>query len=704
MPELTSTLTIVDKSSSVLDAIAKAAEKTSTQIDLLISKMESIGGGFDSAMKDSEKFSKQVEKITDSFNVFGNSVEKNFISVERSVDSISDGLGNVVEQLGQANQKAEKSGSIFDKMKGIFGMGASVAGWISTAAGAIDQFQSAMSAVDKNTNLISRLGQVARSEGIAMEDSKKWKARAEEIRKMLSKQAIGLGVDTSEYTANAITFASNPAFKGIKEAARFSELMSKQFFTSGVGGQAQMSVINQLTQGLAKGKLQGEDLMSILSNAPDVGALLEKAYARLNNLDVDKVSGTVRQLASDGKLTADVIKNAFFGAADEIEKNFEEMPNTFEDMITKFKNQAFEILQPVMQALSEIGNSDEFKSVLNSLGRIIKSLIDVASHFSWVVDIVVSFIDNLTYAVANILDLSFLSLKGRNKKTGDNVDHVAAAQRNKMLSVMNRQTDLLKINIDSINALADIQKKYAERQAELFSFSKEFDRQAEEYLTNYQKNKVDVAVDEWFKANNVKDKDILTTGLLQDMYSKQIEQGGIFNREQYKESTETLKMADAEISKLKELLEKSNDEIANINNNLENVGLSFQQRFDAENLRLKMMSNLPMVESGLKHLQKGRDAIANNINLYDERMREFLKSTAENTAETAKNTRSVSIDRDSILFMKSMTTAEVINRYNNIHDSIAINNHYGSMPSKQRAERNLQAQLQGAQNALRGGA
>ena len=78
------------------------------------------------------------------------------------------------------------------------------------------------------------------------------------------------------------------------------------------------------------------------------------------------------------------------------------------------------------------------------------------------------------------------------------------------------------------------------------------------------------------------------------------------------------------------------------------------------------------------------------------------KNTETNTGGTEKNTRAVKLDRESILFMKSMTTAEVITRYNNISDSIAINNNFQNGATAQHAADLTVQQLKSAQGAMRG--
>ena len=58
-------------------------------------------------------------------------------------------------------------------------------------------------------------------------------------------------------------------------------------------------------------------------------------------------------------------------------------------------------------------------------------------------------------------------------------------------------------------------------------------------------------------------------------------------------------------------------------------------------------------------LEKKQDAIAN-----------AMATIVNKTTNIDKNTRSVRINKDSILFMKEMATAEIINKYNEISNTV----------------------------------
>src|SRR5690606_19535429 len=100
------------------------------------------------------------------------------------------------------------------------------------------------------------------------------------------------------------------AFSSSGEIVAFVETLQKAFTISGAGAQEQASAMYQLSQAMASGRLQGDEFRAIMENA----SMVADAIARY--LGVSK--GELRDLASEGALTADVIKAALFSAADDI--------------------------------------------------------------------------------------------------------------------------------------------------------------------------------------------------------------------------------------------------------------------------------------------------------------------------------------------------------------------------------------------------
>ena len=149
------------------------------------------------------------------------------------------------------------------------------------------------------------------------------------------------------------------AFKSNDELVAFSEMLNKSFKVSGAGVQEISSATYQLTQAMAAGKLQGDEFRSIMENAP----MLADAIAKY----MGKSKGELKELSSEGVITADIIKNSLFSASDQINEKFEKMPVTFGDAMNNIKNTAARYMQPIADKFAELLSSDEFQTILNGV-------------------------------------------------------------------------------------------------------------------------------------------------------------------------------------------------------------------------------------------------------------------------------------------------------------------------------------------------
>src|SRR5690606_1270717 len=149
------------------------------------------------------------------------------------------------------------------------------------------------------------------------------------------------------------------AFQNTTELVAFTEIMQKAFTISGASVQEQAAAMYQLSQAMAAGVLQGDEFRSIMENAP----MLADAIAKF----VGVSKGELKELSSEGAITADVIKNALFAAADDINKKFEQMPKTFGSVFQQFKNEAFSAFEPVFQRMNEWLNSAQGAALINAI-------------------------------------------------------------------------------------------------------------------------------------------------------------------------------------------------------------------------------------------------------------------------------------------------------------------------------------------------
>ena len=204
-------------------------------------------------------------------------------------------------------------------------------------------------------------------------------------------------------TASAIASMganAGAAFSSNDELIAFMEQVNKQFVIGGASAQGQAAAMLQLTQAMAAGALRGEELNSILENAPGIARAIEQ-YMGI-------AEGSIKQYAQEGQVTAEVVKNALFSVADETNAKFESMPMTWGQVWTQMGNIALKVTQPLLTAVNWLANN------LSVIGPIVLGLgtaflvFQVAAHWTQIAAVATA----AYHAVVNLLSIGFGVLTG----------------------------------------------------------------------------------------------------------------------------------------------------------------------------------------------------------------------------------------------------------------------------------------------------
>ena len=167
------------------------------------------------------------------------------------------------------------------------------------------------------------------------------------------------GYDDMADSVAKLNMLAKDAFSSNDEAIEFVEQMNKQFKISGASIQESSAAMYQLTQAMAAGKLQGDEFHSIMENAP----MLAQSIAKEMGMTV----GELKNVSSEGMITADVIKNALFNSAEETNAKFAEMPMTFAEVGQSIQNEAIMAFQPVLEQLSSITADGAFQDFVGGV-------------------------------------------------------------------------------------------------------------------------------------------------------------------------------------------------------------------------------------------------------------------------------------------------------------------------------------------------
>ena len=301
-----------------LNAMFKLMDGYSSQINKMINRTDEV-------MNKMLGTSKAADKTNDSFHKMG----KGASGAAPKVKGLGDGLDVVSKKATRAN----------GSLKTLIGTVASLAA-----------VKKGMDIADSYTNTNARLGMLTSSpaEQAALQND------------IFASANRSRGSYTE--TANAVAkmrMLAGDSFGSNQEAIGFTELLNKSLKVSGAGQAEQSAAFLQLTQAMAAGKLQGDEFRSVMENAPMVADAIAKYMG--------KSKGELKELSSQGLITSDIIKNAMFNAADDINGKFNSMPMTFADVWNQIKNTGMQAFGGVFEKANAMLNSDMGQAAVENL-------------------------------------------------------------------------------------------------------------------------------------------------------------------------------------------------------------------------------------------------------------------------------------------------------------------------------------------------
>lgn len=285
------------------------------------------------------------------------------VEANREVDNMAEGYRRAAQQEEVLNRGLRNGASAADGMLGR------VKGLVATlAAGA--GIKAILGMSDKMTSTSARLSFLVDDGGSVDALEQKIMASAQRSRAAY--------LDTASAIASMGANAGS-AFSDNDELIAFMEQVNKQFVIGGATAEGQSAAMLQLTQAMAAGALRGEELNSILENAPGIARAIE-SYMGV-------AEGSIKQYAEQGLITSEVVKNALFSVADETNAKFESMPMTWAQVWTTMQNKALSIFDPILARINQVANSERFSTVTDG---IISGLAGIAAVAGVVLDLLIS--------------------------------------------------------------------------------------------------------------------------------------------------------------------------------------------------------------------------------------------------------------------------------------------------------------------------
>ena len=366
MAKIQETLVLQDQFSSSFGAYIQAAQRASSStttaqtaarnyqsvLNSVSRQLISANAKFESYVAQQEEMVAAGQQNTEAFKKLDTQTEKLGATIR--------GLETQQQTLTQSMKAAENAASVVaaakdeaatatKRLQEQENMAQSVTNSLTSSvlrlAASYISIQGLKKAVDLSDSLVSMRARLDR-----MNDGLQTTQELETMIYQSAQRSRGSFTDTMDLVSQLGTMAGD-AFSSSKEIVQFAEQLNKQLALSGASGSSAQAAILQLEQGLASGVLRGDELNSVMEQAP----ALAKSIA-----DYMKVSvGELRGMGSQGQITADIVKNALFAAAKDTNAEFEKTPMTWAQVWTVASNTAVRALDPLLTAINWGANNME---------------------------------------------------------------------------------------------------------------------------------------------------------------------------------------------------------------------------------------------------------------------------------------------------------------------------------------------------------
>lgn len=325
-------------------------------------------------------------------DTFGDSFDSTVLQqIREDLAEATVGFDQVEQSVRQAEKAQDKfNNSVREGNSAADGLLSTVKK-IAVAVGGLATIQKLVSLSDNLSSTKARLNLIVDDGGSVGDLEKKIMASAQRSRASYL---------TTAEAISQMGLMAGDAFTSNDELIAFTETLNKAFVTTGAGTQQIESATLQLTQAMASGVLRGEELNSVFENAqPVIQAIADY---------LGEPIGKIRTLASEGKITADIVKNSLLMAADDINAKFEAMPMTWSQVFTKASNMALQVIQPLLNGINWLANNISIigPAVLGLAGAF--AVFQIAAHWTQIAAAATA----IYHGVVNFLSIGFGLLTG----------------------------------------------------------------------------------------------------------------------------------------------------------------------------------------------------------------------------------------------------------------------------------------------------
>lgn len=254
---------------------------------------------FDDAISQTKRLSteiKNAKRQANNFNNFGQGVFGRFFAGLQNAR-----LSTFIQQLGISN-------NLLGVMQGTMGR---LVGPLAAFAGISFSIQSYIAMSDQLKTIEGQIKNVVKS-------GKETKRVEEEIYAMAGRSRQSYAESANLFTSVARN--ASELGKSTDDILKFTEDVSNAMLLGGGSAASQQAALVQLGQALGSGTLRGDELNSIMEQAPKLAETIAKGMGT--------TIGSLRKLGSEGKLTAKDVFDAVRKQSDSLKKDLGNMPWT----------------------------------------------------------------------------------------------------------------------------------------------------------------------------------------------------------------------------------------------------------------------------------------------------------------------------------------------------------------------------------------
>lgn len=288
--------------------------------------------------------SRLLKRLQDVQNAFSNQTSK-LDAIDSKIKKNKNSTDQWAKSVDKVKNNTSRLSSVANYLSHGFDNATSSVRKLAAAYLGVMSARSGLTASDTITSAENKLNYINNG------DTNTTTAQMDRMYSAAQRARMGYG-DMISNIGKSMTLAGDAFDNNIDMAIRFQEVMGKSYTLAGASAAEMSSSMYQLIQGLGSGVLQGDELRSVREGAPLAYKEIEKFAQGVYNTEE-----SLKDLASQGKITSDIVVAAMLHAGDSIDSAFAKTNITLGQVWTQIKNKALDAFRAIQDKINSFINS-----------------------------------------------------------------------------------------------------------------------------------------------------------------------------------------------------------------------------------------------------------------------------------------------------------------------------------------------------------